>query len=340
MRSAISSSSTRVSSGRLLRLDVNSRSKADLLRDSRTRPRWWCAARPRGTGARRRARWGTTRHQARIARQPDRAVLGTLPPGSAARPPASAGRPANRPCRAPGPAPTRPPSAPRMLAELPAQVVAGDELPSPGMERSDVVVLEVDLDEGSSVVVALVDMDAVEHEAFEVEGRPRSERVEFGRDVGAAGLEIEAVPALQRVVAQVQARVVGEVRRAEQATVGRRSSGAAGGRRPGLARAAAAARMIAWRWRQTLDISSTPVGVPASGLSPLDQRHPGHRLQARPARADVAGARPGEDPLRLAANSSGSKYAATGSCERLRSRACGARLRSDRSRASPVTKVG
>jgi hypothetical protein len=43
-------------------------------------------------------------------------------------------------------------------AELPAQVLAGDELAEPRMEWRDVVVLEVDLDEGLPVVLALVQL--------------------------------------------------------------------------------------------------------------------------------------------------------------------------------------
>ena len=53
------------------------------------------------------------------------------------------------------------------------------------MERADVVVLEVDLDEGLPVVVALVQHDAVEHVAGEVEVGARAEPRQLGGDVAA-----------------------------------------------------------------------------------------------------------------------------------------------------------
>ena len=87
------------------------------------------------------------------------------------------------------------------------------------MEGPDVVVFQVDLDEGLPVVLALVDVDAVEHVTAEVEARARREAGEIGADVAVAGVEEQAVPALQRLVAQAQAGIVGEVRRPEQAAV-------------------------------------------------------------------------------------------------------------------------
>ncbi|EFK95301.1 hypothetical protein LDC_2703 [sediment metagenome] len=102
----------------------------------------------------------------------------------------------------------------RPFGELPAQVLAGDELPEPGVERADVVVLEIDLDEGLPVVVALVQLDLVQHEAREVEVAGR----QFGqvsRHVARA-IEHHAVPVADRRASEVQARLVGEVRRAEE----------------------------------------------------------------------------------------------------------------------------
>ena len=89
------------------------------------------------------------------------------------------------------------------------------------MERRDVVVLEVDLDEGLPVVVALVQLDAVERVAAEVEVARRADARPARRRRRAAGcragdVEHHAVPGLQRVVGEVAARVVGEVRRADQ----------------------------------------------------------------------------------------------------------------------------
>ena len=98
--------------------------------------------------------------------------------------------------------------------ELPAQVLAGDELPEARVERPDVVVLEVDLDEGLPVVVALVHLDPVEDVAREVE-LARGQRAEVRGDVARA-VEQQAVPALELGAREVGARLVGEVRRAEE----------------------------------------------------------------------------------------------------------------------------
>src|SRR5437868_6164202 len=107
-----------------------------------------------------------------------------------------------------------------MMAELPAQVVAGDEAAQPRMERADVVVLEVDLDEGLPVVVALVQLDAVEGIAVEIEVEAGTDPSEVGGDIASAAvgvlLEQEPVPLVQRVVVQVEAGVLLEVRRADQ----------------------------------------------------------------------------------------------------------------------------
>ena len=101
------------------------------------------------------------------------------------------------------------------LAELPAQVVARDEAAQPRVERDHVVVLEVDLDEGLPVVVALVDLDVIEQVAREVELRDRIEAGEIARHVARA-LEEHAAPVLQGRTAEVSARTLLEVRRPEQ----------------------------------------------------------------------------------------------------------------------------
>ncbi len=56
------------------------------------------------------------------------------------------------------------------------------------MEGADVVVLEVDLDEGLPVVVALVQLDAVERVAAEVEVGARAQAGHVGRHVEAAAV--------------------------------------------------------------------------------------------------------------------------------------------------------
>ena len=105
-----------------------------------------------------------------------------------------------------------------MVLEFPAQVFACDEAAQAGMERSDVVVLQVDLDESLPVVVALVHHDLVQHVAGEVEVGARPHPGQLRRHVHRAGplFEQQAVPFLQAVVVEVQARVFGEMRRAQQ----------------------------------------------------------------------------------------------------------------------------
>ena len=124
-------------------------------------------------------------------------------------------------------------TVPAVAAHDQAAVVAGDEAAQAGVEGPDVVVLEVDLDEGLPVVVALVQLDAVEHVAAEVERRRVGAAGAPGRvaHVAPAVVEQQAVPALQRVVAQVQARVgLRSAARRSAGRRGRRSSGAAGRR--------------------------------------------------------------------------------------------------------------
>jgi hypothetical protein len=103
-----------------------------------------------------------------------------------------------------------------LLGELPAQVVTGDEAAQARVEGADVVVLQIDLDEGLPVVVALVHLDLVEHVAVEVQRRARAHAGKVGGDVAAVVLEHQAVPGTDLVVVEVQAGVVREVRRAQQ----------------------------------------------------------------------------------------------------------------------------
>jgi hypothetical protein len=82
------------------------------------------------------------------------------------------------------------------------------------MERLDVVVLQIDLDEALPVVVALVDFDPVEDVVLEVEVARRNVG-EVAPDVALA-VEQQPAPVGERRPAQIEARVVGEVRRAQQ----------------------------------------------------------------------------------------------------------------------------
>src|SRR5205814_5044499 len=101
------------------------------------------------------------------------------------------------------------------LAELPAQIVGGDELPEPWVERGDVVVLEVDLDEGFPVVIALLDFDPVEHVAGEIEVAGDTDSREIARDI-ARPVEQEAVPVREGRAVELDAGLLFEVRRAKQ----------------------------------------------------------------------------------------------------------------------------
>jgi hypothetical protein len=103
-----------------------------------------------------------------------------------------------------------------VAAEFPAQVVAADEVAQARMEGLDVVILQVDLDEGLPVVVALVHFDVVEHVAREVEVLRDRHLAQLVHDVVAVLLEQQAVPVLQRRLRQVQAGRVREMRRADQ----------------------------------------------------------------------------------------------------------------------------
>lgn len=135
------------------------------------------------------------------------------------------------------------------------------------------VVLQIDLDEGLPVVVALVQLHVVEHHALEVERGAWPHVRQVGLHVASVVLEQQTVPLAQRVVVEVQAGVLLEVRRAEQApglftvraTVGpavqRADDVAAGAAAAGLAEVARPLSMTAWRWRHTLETSSTPLSV-------------------------------------------------------------------------------
>ncbi len=93
------------------------------------------------------------------------------------------------------------------------------------MERHDVIVLQIDLDEGLPVVVAGMHLRAMEDVPAEVQlpGDAAGDQIgQIGGDPALAGLlghlEDQAVPALHRIAAQVQAGIFGKVRRTAQLT--------------------------------------------------------------------------------------------------------------------------
>jgi hypothetical protein len=96
------------------------------------------------------------------------------------------------------------------------------------VERANVVVLQIDLDEGLPVVVALVQLHLVQHKARKIQLSARPHTGQIGLDVAAVVFKQQTVPFFERVVVQVQARVVREVRRAQQGTGWLRTAGAVG----------------------------------------------------------------------------------------------------------------
>ena len=104
------------------------------------------------------------------------------------------------------------------LAELPPELVAVDEVTQPRVEGHDVIILQIDLDEGLPVVVALVHLDVVEPVAGEVEIGRHAHAAQVGLDVARA-LEEQTLPLLQRVAWQLQAGLLVEVRGALETAV-------------------------------------------------------------------------------------------------------------------------
>jgi len=89
------------------------------------------------------------------------------------------------------------------------------------MEGAHVVVLQIDLDEGLPVVVALVQLDAVERVALKAQVLARPHLGQIGGNVPAVVFKEQAVPFAQLVVVEVQAGVVRKVRRTQQFALGR-----------------------------------------------------------------------------------------------------------------------
>ena len=84
------------------------------------------------------------------------------------------------------------------------------------MEGAHVVVLEVDLDEGLPVVIALVHFHPIEHVARKIEFGTWTHVRQVCFDVDAVVFEQQAVPFVQGVVAQVKAGVLVKVGCAQQ----------------------------------------------------------------------------------------------------------------------------
>ena len=101
------------------------------------------------------------------------------------------------------------------LGELPTQVIGGDELAQPRVERADMIILQIDLDEAFPVVLALVDLDPVEHVARKVEVLGDADTRELARDV-AWPVEQQPVPVGKRRAVELDAGLLFEMRRAEQ----------------------------------------------------------------------------------------------------------------------------
>ncbi len=87
------------------------------------------------------------------------------------------------------------------------------------MERRDVVVLQIDLDEGLPVVVALMNFDVIEHEVREVEMLLGAKPRQIARDIAPLRFEQQPLPVLQRCSAEIQAGVVREMRGTEELAV-------------------------------------------------------------------------------------------------------------------------
>ena len=84
-----------------------------------------------------------------------------------------------------------------MLAEFPSQIVAIDEVAETRMERLDVVILQINFDEGFPVQVILFDFNLVENVVAEVDVLSEPQIRQIVRDVALA-VEQHTAPVLQR----------------------------------------------------------------------------------------------------------------------------------------------
>ena len=104
--------------------------------------------------------------------------------------------------------------------EFPAQIFAGHKVAQAGVEGADVVILQVDLDKGFPVVVAVVHFHVVQHIAAEIEFSTRAQSRHIGCHITALAFKQQTIPFLQRVVVEIQAGVGGKVRCAYQLAAG------------------------------------------------------------------------------------------------------------------------
>ena len=86
------------------------------------------------------------------------------------------------------------------------------------MEGTHVVVLQIDLDKGLPVVVALVHHHFVQHKTVKIQRRPRAHARQVSCYVAPVALKQQAVPLLQRVIFEVEAGVLLKMGCANQRT--------------------------------------------------------------------------------------------------------------------------
>ena len=103
-----------------------------------------------------------------------------------------------------------------MLREFPLQVVGCDKAAQTGVKRPDVVVLQVHLDKGFPVVIALVQVHFVQLVAGKVQVGVGAELGHLGRNVPAIVFKHQPVPAGSFVAVQIKARVNFKVRGTDQ----------------------------------------------------------------------------------------------------------------------------
>ena len=83
-----------------------------------------------------------------------------------------------------------------LVLQFPLQIVAGNEVAKPWVEGADVVVLEVDLDEGLPVVVAHMHFDMVKGVTREVELAAWSHASQIGQHIPTIGFKEQTIPFL------------------------------------------------------------------------------------------------------------------------------------------------
>src|SRR5688572_4253331 len=101
------------------------------------------------------------------------------------------------------------------LAELPIEIRYVDKVPEARMIRLDVVILEIDLDEGFPVARVFVGLHPVKHESRKIELMRKAKRGEIETDV-AAPREQQPVPAGEWRPGKVEAGITGKMRCAEK----------------------------------------------------------------------------------------------------------------------------